>query len=160
MSTNTARRTRPTVVTIASAIWCAVVLVRLGFLVVAVLNTDGELAVALVGAFIGLAFAALFVWLAIRMARGSGSARLWLAIVAGFAVVNTVVGLVLGAGAVGFLYPIALVAATVLSYLPSTRGFFPKTERRVRPAEPRTVGWDPATGERITEPAPTDGRAG
>lgn len=60
----------------------------------------------------------------------------------------------------GFLYPIALVAATVLSYLPSTRGFFPKTERRVRPAEPRTVGWDPATGERITEPAPTDGRAG
>lgn len=98
MSTNTARRTRPTVVTIASAIWCAVVLVRLGFLVVAVLNTDGGLAVALVGAFIGLAFAALFVWQAIRMARGSGSARLWLAIVAGFAVVNTVVGLVLGAG--------------------------------------------------------------
>lgn len=99
-----------------------------------------------------LGWISLCVWLSLRMARGSDTARLWLAGFAVFGAISAAVGLVTMPPTWQLVEPVALLVATVLSYLPSVRPFFPKTERRRRPPEPKTIGWDPTTGERITEP--------
>ncbi|MGU3409461.1 hypothetical protein ACLBWP_05085 [Microbacterium sp. M1A1_1b] len=158
MSTQAAPTTtaRPTVVTIAAAIWWVETVVRLAVgvprLLVSLGTEDTGLLVAtVVGGVLFLALTLFFGWLALRMWRGSGTARLWLAIIAGLGVVSTLIGLVTTPPDWSLLEPIALAAAAVLSYLPSARGWFPKAERRPRRVEPKTLGWDPETGERITE---------
>lgn len=155
MGSDAPQHRRPTVVTIAVVIWWVTTLVQLGVSVpsfVAGLRAGGAVpAGALLGILVVLAWSALLVWLATRMARGSGTARLWLAIIAAFAIVNVAFGLADGAASWALLDPIAVVVAVVLSFLPSARWFFPKAERRARAAQPRTLGWDPETGDRITE---------
>ena len=42
-----------------------------------------------------------------------------------------------------------VLVAVVLSFLPAARPWFPPLPRRPREQPPRTVGWDPETGERI-----------
>ena len=157
------RTARPTVVTIAAAIWWVVTVVRLAVgvprLLVGLDTEDTGLLVAtVVGGVLFLALTLFFAWLALLMWRGSGTARLWLAIFAGLAVVSTLVGLVTTPPDWTIVEPIALAVAAVLSYLPSTRGWFPKAERRPRRVEPKTLGWDPETGERITEDTVHDDR--
>ncbi|WIA99544.1 MULTISPECIES: hypothetical protein [unclassified Curtobacterium] len=46
---------------------------------------------------------------------------------------------------------VLVVVAVVLSFLPAARPWFPPLPRRPREQPPRTVGWDPETGERIVE---------
>lgn len=148
---------RPTAVTVAVAIWWVVSAIPVVALVPLVAEWSRQDSAAIVGGglfvvFV-LAFSSLCVWLTLRMARGSGTARLWLAIFAAFGAVNLVIGLLTGTLSWRLAEPAALVVAAVFTYLPSVRPFFPKAERRRRPPEPRTIGWDPTTGERITEPA-------
>ncbi|MBT1676681.1 hypothetical protein [Curtobacterium aurantiacum] len=155
MEHDTTQRTRPRVVTIAVTLWWVSVAVSLVVaapgIVESVRSAGGAILGASVGLVVVLAWSALLVWLASRMGRGSGTARLWLAIVAGIAACNS------GADvpAVGvdwrLLPAVCVIVAAVLSYLPSARPFFPREERRARAAEPRTIGWDPTTGERIVE---------
>lgn len=112
----------------------------------------------MVGGVLFVVVTLFFAWLALRMWRGSANARLWLAIIASIGVVSMVIGLVTTPPAWAFLEPLALAVAAVLSYLPSARGWFPKAERRPRRVEPKTLGWDPETGERITEDTVHDDR--
>lgn len=152
---------RPTVVTVAVALWWLVTAVQVGVAapgLVADVATAGDLVFgSLLAVLFVLAWSALFVWLAARMARGSGRARLALAVFAGLGAVGSIIALASGTASWTVLQSVALVVAVVLSYLPSARPFFPPAERRPRRQEPRTLGWDPVTGERITEPpAPTD----
>lgn len=152
-------RTRPTAVTIAVALWWVAIAVHLVVAVVGVTEVGRDTGGAVVGLVAGLvvisAWSALFVWLAARMARGSGTARLWLAIVGGLTACGTLLTITTDGPNWGLVDGMCIVAATVLSYLPSARPFFPRGERRGRAAEPRTIGWDPTTGERIVEqPAP------
>jgi FtsH-binding integral membrane protein len=151
--------TRPTAVTVAAAIWWVVSAIPVVSLVPLVAAQTWQDSAAVMGdamfvVFV-LAFTALCVWLSLRMARGSGTARLWLAVFAAFGAVNVVLGVLTGTLSWRLLEPAALVVAAVLSYLPSVRPFFPAVERRPRTPEPRTIGWDPTTGERITEPTST-----
>jgi len=150
---------RPTAVTVAVAIWWVVSAIPVVALGVVIAGWGREDAAAIVGeglfvVFV-LAFSSLCVWLSLRMARGSGTARVWLAVFAALGGLNVVIGLATGTLSWRLAEPAALVVAAVLTYLPSARPFFPKTERRRRPPEPRTIGWDPTTGERITEPPTT-----
>jgi len=46
---------------------------------------------------------------------------------------------------------VVVAVAVVLSFLPAARPWFPPLPRRPREQPPRTVGWDPETGERIVE---------
>lgn len=160
----TAQRTgqRPIVVTVAVAIWWVVLAVRILSVVVRVVQQDAEdpgmLPAALVGGVLGVALSVFLAWVALRMGRGSDTARIWLAVLAALAVVSGVVSVATGTLTWGVLDPAALGVAAVLSYLPSARPWFPRFERRPRQAEPRTIGWDPQTGERITEQHGVDGR--
>ena len=86
------------------------------------LDTRKLLVATVVGGVLFLALTLLFAWLALRMWRGSGTARLWLAIFAGLGVVSTLVGLVTTPPDWTIVEPIALAVAAVLSYLPSARG--------------------------------------
>jgi hypothetical protein len=155
--------TRPTAVTVAAAIWLfesATALVSGSVTCLDLLRQPGGSAIAAVfGGVVLLASVGLRVWLALLMARGSGTARLWLAVFAVFAVIAASVRVSGGVGgdlaAWQLVVPATLVVASVLSYLPSVRPFFPAVERRPRTPEPRTIGWDPMTGERITEPTST-----
>ncbi|MBF4606390.1 hypothetical protein [Curtobacterium sp. VKM Ac-1393] len=156
MGSDTAQHRRPTIVTVAVVIWWVTTLLRLVVsvptFVEALRTAGGGFVGTLLGVLLGLGWSALILWLASRMARGSGTARLWLAIIAGFTIVNVAFGVADGAAFWVLLSPVAVVVAVVLSYQPSVRAFFPKAERRARAAQPRTLGWDPDTGERITEP--------
>ncbi|KQS14784.1 hypothetical protein ASG04_02890 [Curtobacterium sp. Leaf183] len=137
------------------AIWWVVFAVHIAVsvpgLVGAVREAGGALFGALLGVVVVLAWSALFVWLAYRMGRGGPNARMWLAIFAGLSAVSFGIALLTAPPTWGALEPVALIVAAVLSYLPSARGWFPKAERRPRRVEPKTLGWDPETGERITE---------
>lgn len=158
MEQQTAQRTRPRVVTIAVALWWAGVVVGLVVaapgIVESVRHSGGAIIGASVGLVVILAWCATLVWLASRMGRGSRTARLWLAIIAGLGACNSGTGV----STVGLdwrlLATVCVVVAAVLSYLPSARPFFPREERHPRAAEPRTIGWDPTTGERILETPP------
>ncbi|WP_182066841.1 hypothetical protein [Curtobacterium sp. ME12] len=155
MEQHTESRMRPRVVTIAVALWWASVIISLVAAAPGIVVSMREAGGAIIGASLGLLFvlawSALFVWLATRMGRGSGNARLWLAIIAGLTACSAVVTIVTGGADWGLVDAVCIVVAAVLSYLPSARPFFPREERRPRAAEPRTVGWDPTTGERIVE---------
>jgi hypothetical protein len=162
MDQHAGRTTRPTAVTVAAAIWLfgsAAALVSGMVTCIGLLRQPGDSAIAVFGGVLLLASVGLRVWLALGMARGSDTARVWLAVLAVFAVIGTSVSVGVGGGgpvaAWQLVVPAALVVAAVLSYLPSVRPFFPAVERRPRPPEPRTIGWDPNTGERITEPTTT-----
>lgn len=151
---------RPTVVTAAVAIWWVVLAVRIVSVVVGVVRLDQEdpalLPAGIVGGVLGVGFSVFLAWVALRMARGSGNARFWLALIAAIAAVNAVIAVVATDPDWTILEPIAIVVAAVLTYLPAARPWFPKVERRPRRAEPRTIGWDPQTGERITEQSVAD----
>lgn len=153
---------RPKVVTVAVAIWWLVTAVGLAAAVPGLVGALHDAGGALVGALLGvlfvLAWSALLVVLAFRMGRGGPTARLWLAIFAGLSAVSALIALLTAPVTWEAVRPVALVVAAVLSYLPSTRGYFPAVERRPRRGEPTTLGWDPDTGERITEPARPDAR--
>ncbi len=92
---------RPTVVTVAVAIWWTVLAVRAVLVVVGIVRLDREdpalLPAGLVGAVLGIGFCALLAWGALRTARGSGTARFWLALVSAFAVLNLVIAVFCGA---------------------------------------------------------------
>lgn len=150
---------RPTVVTVAVAIWWTVLAVRTVEVVVGIVRLDREdpalVPAGLVGAVLGIGFCAPREQ---RTARGSGTARFWLALVSAFAVLNVVIAVFAAEPSWTVLEPLALGVAAVLTYLPSARPWFPEAERRPRRVEPRTIGWDPQTGERITEQSGSDGR--
>jgi len=156
-STAVQRGTRPTAVVVAAAIWWAVLALRTVVAVVdvALRGVDGLADVpALVLALVFvLGVSALFAWWAWRMWNGSRSARVCLAVGAGLAAVLTAVGMLTRPPGISTLEPLALVVAAVLSFLPSARRWFPRTSRSERPrvVPPKTIGWDPETGERIVE---------
>lgn len=163
MEQHTAQRTRPRVVTIAVALWWASVIVSLVAAAPGIVVSMREAGGAIIGASLGLvlvlAWSALFVWLATRMGRGSGNARLWLAIIAGLTACGAVLTIATDGADWGLANAVCIVIAAVLSYLPSARPFFPREERRPRASEPRTIGWDPTTGERIVETPSSGDRA-
>lgn len=163
MEQRTEQRTRPRVVTIAVALWWASVIISLVAAAPGIVVSMREAGGAIIGASLGLvlvlAWSALFVWLATRMGRGSGNARLWLAIIAGLAACSAVFAIATDGVDWSLVDAVCVVVAAVLSYLPSARPFFPRDERRPRSAEPRTIGWDPTTGERIFETPPSGDRA-
>lgn len=153
---------RPTVVTVAVAIWWVVLAVQAVMLAVRIVRMDREdpalLPAGIVGAVLGIGFGVFLAWGTLRMARGSGTARFWLALLSASAAVNLVIAVVAAEPSWTAATAVAIVAAAVLSYLPSARPWFPPSERRPRRVEPRTIGWDPQTGERITEQPRADGR--
>lgn len=163
MAQQTEQRARPRVVTIAVALWWASVIISLVAaapdIVVSMREAGGAIIGASLGLILALAWSALFVWLATRMGRGSGNARLWLAIIAGLTACGAVLTFVTDGVDWSLVYAVCFVVAAVLSYLPSARPFFPRDERRPRAAEPRTIGWDPTTGERIVETPSSGDRA-
>lgn len=163
MEQHTEPRTRPRVVTIAVALWWASVIISLVAATPGIVVSVREAGGAIIGASLGLLFvlawSALFVWLATRMGRGSGNARLWLAIIAGLTACSEVITIATDGVGWNLVDTVCVVVAAVLSYLPSARPFFPREERRSRAAEPRTIGWDPTTGERIVETPPSGDRA-
>jgi hypothetical protein len=163
MEQHTDQRTRPRVVTIAVALWWASVIISLGAAAPGMVVSMREAGGAIIGASLGLvlvlAWSALFVWLATRMGRGSGNARLWLAIIAGLTACSEVLTIATDGVDWSLVDAFCVVVAAVLSYLPSARPFFPRDARRPRAAEPRTIGWDPTTGERIFETPPSGDRA-
>lgn len=147
---------RPTVVTVAVAIWAVVLAVRVVSVVIGsvrlALDEPGALPAALVGGVLGVGICALLAWATLLVWRGSGTARIWLGVLGVLAVVNALVTVAVGSPTWLTLESVAVVAAAVLLFLPSARPWFPRVERRPRVQEPRTIGWDPQTGERITEP--------
>jgi len=147
---------RPTVVTAALAIWAVVLLVRVTTVSVAAVqlaqDESGGPLIAVIGGVLGIGICALLAWTTLLVWRGSGTARVWLGVLGAFALVNVVIAVAVGSADWPTLEPVAVVAAAVLLYLPSARPWFPRWERRPRAQEPRTIGWDPQTGERITEP--------
>ncbi|QCR44402.1 hypothetical protein C1N91_13630 [Curtobacterium sp. SGAir0471] len=147
---------RPPVVTAAVAIWAVVLVVRVVTVAIGAvhlaLSEPGALPAALFGGVLGLGICALLAWATLLVWRGSGTARVWLGVMGAFAVVNVVVVTLTGNASWLTLEAVAVIAAAVLLWLPSARPWFPRTERRPRVQEPRTIGWDPQTGERITEP--------
>ncbi|PYY63181.1 hypothetical protein DEJ17_01415 [Curtobacterium sp. MCSS17_011] len=163
MAQQTERCTRPRVVTIAVALWWASVIISLVAaapgIVVSLREAGGGIIGASLGLVLVLAWSALFLWLATRMGRGSGSARLWLAIIAALTACSAVITIATDGVDWSLVDAVCIVVAAVLSYLPSARPFFPREERRPRAAEPRTIGWDPTTGERIVETPPSGDRA-
>jgi len=163
MEQHTEPRTRPRVVTVAVALWWASVIISLVAAAPGIVVSMREAGGAIIGASLGLvlvlAWSALFVWLATRMGRGSGNARLWLAIIAGLSACSTVFSIATDGVDWSLADAVCIVVAAVLSYLPSARPFFPRDERRPRSAGPRTIGWDPTTGERIFETPPSGDRA-
>ncbi|MCS6558878.1 hypothetical protein NYQ31_10760 [Curtobacterium flaccumfaciens] len=163
MEQHAEQRTRPRVVTIAVALWWASVIISLVAagpgMVVSMREAGGAIIGASLGLVLVLAWSALFVWLATRMGRGSGNARLWLAIIAGLTACSEVLTIATDGVDWSLVDAFCVVVAAVLSYLPSARPFFPRDARRPRAAEPRTIGWDPTTGERIFETPPSGDRA-
>ena len=154
---------RPTVVTVAVVIWWVVVAVQAVMVVVGIVRLDREdpalLPAGIVGAVLGIGIGVFLAWGALRMARGSGTARFWLALLSASAAVNLVIAVVATEPSWTEATALAIVAAAVLSYLPSARPWVPSSERSPRRVEPRTIGWDPQTGERITEQPRADGRS-
>jgi hypothetical protein len=149
---------RPTAVTIGVWLMYAQVAVAVvGAVVARVVHPDDgqfSLWLIIIGNVVGLAWLAFLTWGTWRMGRGSDRARFWLTLWAALGVLS-LFGMVVSHDATvpGVSQIVLAVAAMVFVRLPSARPFFPHTPRGVRrPAEPRTIGWDPDTGERITEP--------
>ncbi|WP_416392938.1 MULTISPECIES: hypothetical protein [unclassified Curtobacterium] len=95
---------------------------------------------------VGLALLAWFVFGALRVGRGSGRARFWMAVLGVVGAIGALLppyGLATVNGALG-------AVAALVPYLPAARGYFPPRPRRApKVAQPRVVGWDPDTGEPI-----------
>lgn len=140
-------RSRPTVVTAAVVLWLLVLAAQAVAHVVrsgAEVRASGPWGVVLV--VVGLAVLGFFAFGAVRVGRGSGRARFWMAVLAAMSVIGSALppyGLTTAEG-------VASAVAGVLPYLPSARGWFPpRAARTARSAQPRVVGWDPETGEPI-----------
>jgi hypothetical protein len=145
--TTGAPRSRPTLVAVAVVLWLALFAFQFVSSLVQFtghLRADGPLAIP--AAVIGAAVLAWFVFGALRVGRGSGRARFWMAVLGALALIGalsppygtrTVISVLTG-------------VAAVLPYLPAARSYFPPRPQRARKApEPRVVGWDPETGEPI-----------
>lgn len=158
-----ARPARPVVVTIAVVIWWAALgfrlLASIPGLVAGLSETGGQLVGTIVAIVVVVGILGLLAWGVWRMGRGSGTARLCFAVLAVLGASTSVIVVLTGGPPWGLLESVVLVGAAVLTYLPSARVWFPKAERRPRRVEPKTVGWDPETGERITEDVPGDASA-
>ncbi|MBT2502204.1 hypothetical protein [Curtobacterium sp. ISL-83] len=149
MSDPAARGPRPTVVTVAVALWwLSSAAGVLSTAVRAVVTTERDGAVSIIPAVVVIGIWVFFGWLGWRVFLGSARARFWVAVLGALSFLgafappyglNTVLGLLPG-------------AVAVLTYVPAARPFFPKAPPRVRrPPEPRVVAWDPNTGEPIRE---------
>lgn len=155
------RPPRPRVVTIAAALQVIAAVVPFARAVpglVGDLTSPAGLVGGVVATVVVVLWTALLVWLAVRMARGGPRARLALAVFSGLAALSTVIASLTTGPTWGIALTAAMVVGAVLSYLPSARGFFPKVEPRPRRREPKTLGWDPETGERIVEEPELDRR--
>lgn len=140
-------RSRPVLVTVAVVLWLGLFACDL---VVRLIDLPGTLSShgpwTLLPVAIGLGVLAWFVFGALRIGRGSGRARFWMAVLG-------------GVGAVAALMPpygistangVLSAVAALLPYLPAARGFFPpRPPRAPRVAQPKVIGWDPDTGEPI-----------
>ncbi|KTR09094.1 hypothetical protein [Curtobacterium luteum] len=140
-------RSRPTVVTAAVVLWLVVFAVQTVAHTVRIgAEARGFGPWSVVPIVLGFAVLGFFAFGALRLARGSGRARFWLAVLGAVSLIGSFAppyGLTTAEG-------IASTIAAVLPYLPGARGWFPPRVRRVsRPAQPRVVGWDPETGEPI-----------
>lgn len=143
---------RPRVVAVAALLWWASLIPSVVVLIVRTVSEllAGELVVGVVGFVVVFGCCFLLAWLVLRMARGSGRARFWLAVLAAFGVVGIVIALFTGNVTIRVLEPLAGAVGSALTYLPVARPFFPKAPPRVRrPSEPAIVGWDPDTGEPV-----------
>jgi hypothetical protein len=141
---------RPRVVTIAVVLWWAVCASQLGFGVAAVIHAGGSVASEIAFSVLTVGWTLWVAWGALRLGRGSGRARFWLAVVGALSVLSVIVALFSGPPAFGHLESLAAGVAAMLPYLPAARPFFPRAaSRRKRPPEPVIVGWDPNTGEPI-----------
>lgn len=145
--TTGAPRSRPSVVTAAVLLWLVVFAVqtvahaaRIGA------EARGFGPWSVVPIVLGFAVLGFFAFGALRLARGSGRARFWLAVLGAVSLIGSFAppyGLTTAEG-------IASTIAAVLPYLPSARGWFPpRAARALRAAPPRVVGWDPETGEPV-----------
>lgn len=145
--TTGAPRSRPALVTAAVVLWLALFACDL---VVRLVDLPRDLGAggfwAIVPVVIGLAFLAWFVFGALRVGRGSGRARFWMAVLGVVGVIGVLLppyGLTTANGVLGGV-------AALLPYLPAARGYFPpRAPRAAKVAQPRVVGWDPDTGEPI-----------
>lgn len=146
--TSGAPRSRPSLVTAAVVLWSAVLavdLVRTTVQHVRDLSTQ-SLPATLVIAVIGLAFTGWFAFGALRIWRGSGRARFWMAVLGALSALGSIVPPYDLATVTGLLSGVA----AVLPYLPGARPFFPPRQpRATKRSEQRVTGWDPDTGEPI-----------
>lgn len=156
MTDTTHTAARPTAVTVGVWLMYAHVAVTVVGAVLSPLSRPPVDAFAIwtivIGYVIGLGWLTLLTWGTLRMGRGSDRARFWLSVWAALGLLS-LFGMVVSRDVtvLGVLQIVLTVAAMVFVRLPSARPFFPHTPKGVRrPPEPRTVGWDPNTGERIT----------
>lgn len=149
--TDTRPHRRPTIVTVAVALWLLIVTVAVALIVVRAVTAAVGPGPAHGGALlpaevVAVLLYAAIAWAVFRTAAGSHRARVVLVVVA---VARAVLGFALAP------LPLAMIAlsvvATVLLFLPAARPWFPHAERAPRAAtrQPETIGWDPETGERI-----------
>ncbi|MCT9620135.1 MULTISPECIES: hypothetical protein [unclassified Curtobacterium] len=140
-------RSRPVLVTAAVVLWLVLFACDL---VTRLVDLPGTVSSggpwALVPVAIGLAILGWFVFGALRVGRGSGRARFWMAVLGVVGAIGALLppyGLTTANGVLG-------AVAAFLPYLPAARGYFPPRQRpAARVAQPRVVGWDPDTGEPI-----------
>lgn len=145
--TTGAPRSRPALVTAAVVLWLLVSAAQLIGNTLVIGRTAAQYGPwSVAGYVIGLGLIGFVAFGAIRLARGSGRARFWLAVLAAFGLLNAVVppyGLTTAER-------VAAAVAGVLPYLPPARAWFPPRPARAPKAQqPRVVGWDPETGEPI-----------
>ncbi|MFJ4220437.1 hypothetical protein [Curtobacterium luteum] len=145
--TTGAPRSRPALVTAAVVLWlvvCAVQLVGHALVIGRTAAQYGPWSV--VGYVLGFGLIGFVVFGAVRLARGSGRARFWLAVLATLGLLGAVVppyGLTTAER-------VAAALAGVLPYLPPARAWFPpRPARAAKAQQPRVVGWDPETGEPV-----------
>ncbi|WP_022904101.1 hypothetical protein [Curtobacterium sp. B8] len=145
--TTGARRSRPALVTAAVVLWlvvCAVQLVGQALMIGRTAALYGPWFVVVY--VVGFGLIGFVVFGAVRLARGSGRARFWLAVLAALGLLGAVVppyGLTTAER-------VAAALAGVLPYLPPARAWFPPRPARAPKAQqPRVVGWDPDTGEPV-----------
>jgi len=147
VTTGAAPRSRPVLVTTAVVLWLVALVVQLvATLAQTIRNVQTDGAWAIGPMVIGLAIWGWFLFGALRMGRGSGRARFWMAVLGALGFLGACVppyGTTTVTGVAGGV-------AAVLPYLPAARGYFPpRPPRTPKAPAPRVVGWDPETGEPI-----------
>ncbi len=145
--TTGAPRSRPALVTAAVVLWLVVSAVQA---VAHAVRIGAEARAfgpwSVIPVVLGFAVLGFFAFGALRLARGSGRARFWLAVLGALSLIGSFAppyGLTTAEG-------VASALAATLPYLPAARGWFPpRPARAPKPQQPRVVGWDPETGEPI-----------